>query len=158
LSEVVKTELRHLSEAPVVSGLPASIPSPVKSELFAGKHEARLGTAVGLTQFGVNHLTLEPGAASAFRHWHEGEDEFVFVLSGELVLIDDNGEHMLIAGSFAGFPAGRANAHHLVNRSSAPASFLAAGTRKVGVETIHYPDDAELGVRTVTRDSSGRRI
>jgi uncharacterized cupin superfamily protein len=152
---VVKTELGHLSSTPVITGLPAS--ATIKAELFAGKHEARLGTAVGLTQFGVNHLTLDPGAISALRHWHEGEDEFVFVLSGELVLIDETGEHALTAGSFVGFPAGSHNAHHLVNRSLAPASFLAAGTRRVGRETIHYPDD-ELGTQTVMRDSHGRRV
>lgn len=81
-------------------------PRHIKPELFVGTHEWQLGKAVGLSQFGVNQLTLEPGAISALRHWHEGEDEFVYVLSGILTVIDDNGEHELRAGAFAGFPAG----------------------------------------------------
>ena len=152
----MKTELKHLSEMAVGSGMRA-VANPIKPELFAGKHEAQLGKAVGLTQFGVNHLTLDPGSISALRHWHEGEDEFVFVLAGDLVLIDDNGEHALTAGSFAGFPAGRPNAHHLANRSAAQASFLVVGTRKVGRETVHYPDDP-LEPITVERDAAGNRV
>ena len=113
----------------------------IHPEWFLGKHEKQLGKGVGLTQFGVNHVTLEPGARSALRHWHDAEDEFVLVLSGELSLIDDNGEHRLSAGAFAGFPAGQANAHHLANHSEAPAIYLAIGSRKPGEETICYPDD-----------------
>ena len=153
----MKSELGRLSDTPVFTGIPASVPDPIKPELFGGKHEARVGTSVGLTQFGVNHLILDPGAISALRHWHEGEDEFVFVLMGELTLIDDNGDRLLVAGDYVGFPGGRPNAHQLVNRSTEPASFLAVGTRKPGTETIHYPDDfAEP--RTVMRDAAGRRI
>jgi uncharacterized cupin superfamily protein len=113
----------------------------IHPEWFLGKHEKQLGKAVGLTQFGVNHVTLEPGARSALRHWHEAEDEFVLVLSGELVLIDDAGEHPLPAGAFAGFPAGHPNAHHLANHSEASATYLAIGSRKPGEEAVHYPDD-----------------
>ena len=113
----------------------------IKPELFVGNHEAQLGKAVGLTQFGVNRVRLEPGSASALRHWHEGEDEFVYVLSGELTLIDDHGEHPMPPGTFAGFPAGEANAHHLVNRSDADAEYLAIGSRKPGEDACHYPDD-----------------
>jgi uncharacterized cupin superfamily protein len=91
------------------------------------------------------------------RHWHEGEDEFVYVLSGALTLIDDNGAHALTAGSFAAFPAGAANAHHLVNRSDAPATFIAVGTRKPGVETIHYPDET-FGPVMIVRDAKGDRV
>ena len=89
----------------------------------------------------MNLVTLEPGSQSALRHWHEAEDEFIYVLEGELTLVDDNGEHRLRAGSFAGFPAGVANAHHLLNSSMANASFIVVGSRMPGVETIHYPDD-----------------
>jgi uncharacterized cupin superfamily protein len=128
----------------------------VRPEWFAGNHEQRLARVLGITQFGVNHLTLDPGAYSALRHWHEQEDEFVYVLSGELILIDENGDHPLSAGMFAAFPAGEPNAHHLANRSSAPASFLAIGTRRRGEEVIHYPDDA-LGTVTVLRDWKGDR-
>ncbi len=121
-------------------------------------NERQLGKFAGLTQFGVNHLTLESGARSARRHWHEGEDEFAYVLSGTVVLIDDNGEHELTAGSFAGFPAGVANGHHLVNRSAAPAQVLVVGTRKVGEEKVHYPDAADAGPFTIRRDEKGNRV
>ena len=127
-------------------------------EWFIGKHEQRLARVLGVTQFGVNHLTLEPGAYSALRHWHEQEDEFVFVLEGELILIDGNGEHPLAAGMYVAFPAGEANAHHLCNRSSAPAQLLAIGTRHRGAETIYYPDDnLNLG-GPLMRDEKGDRI
>ena len=91
----------------------------------------RLGDAGGLTDFGVNLLTLPPGVWSSQRHWHSGEDEFVYVLSGEVVLIDDAGEQVLRAGDCAAFPKGDANGHHLINRSDARPRFLksAAGRR-----------------------------
>lgn len=148
------TRIGRLSETPVASGAPDWA---IKRELFAGRHEAQLAKRVGVGQFGVNHVILEPGAVSSLRHWHEGEDEFVQVLSGELVLIDENGEHRLAAGDYAGFPAGAANGHHLVNRSAAPASFLAVGTRLRGTETIHYPDDV-LGTVSLNRDGNGDRV
>ncbi|HYD44857.1 MAG TPA: cupin domain-containing protein [Phenylobacterium sp.] len=112
-----------------------------RPEWFAGKREKQLGKVVGLTQFGVNHVTLEPGARSALRHWHEAEDEFVLVLAGELTLIDEAGAHALPTGAFAGFPAGEPNGHHLANLSDAPAVYLAIGSRRPGEETVHYPDD-----------------
>jgi uncharacterized cupin superfamily protein len=138
------TKLLHLSQVPISTGLPKSLANPIKPELFMGNHQARLATLVDITQFGVNHITLEPGSISALRHWHEAEDEFVYVLSGKLTLIDDNGEHTLEEGSFAGFPAGCPNAHHLENRSQEPASFIVVGSRKPGDDTVHYPDD-DLG-------------
>jgi len=124
---------------------------------FEGRAEQRLARALDVTQFGVNHLTLAPGAYTALRHWHEREDEFVFVLEGEVVLIDDNGEHPLGAGMYAAFPAGEANAHHLCNRSPTPARLLAVGTRHRGTEVIHYPDDPGFG-GTVVRDENGDRL
>jgi len=81
----------------------------------------------GLTEFGVSHVTLKPGAASSQRHWHEGEDEFVVMLSGEAVLIDDSGETILRAGDCAAFPKGERNGHTLVNRSDAACVFVAVG-------------------------------
>ncbi len=153
----METKVRHITQAPVQAGTPGSIANSIKPEQLAGKHEAQLSKLVGVTQFGVNHVKLEPGAISSLRHWHEGEDELVYVLSGELALIDNNGEHVLQEGSFVGFPAGYANAHHLVNKSTAPAVFLAIGTRKVGEEVIHYPDDA-IGPVTVRRDAKGNRL
>ena len=152
----METKIWHLSEVPVLTGLPTSTSKAIKPELFRGKHEAQLGRAVGITQFGVNRVTLEPGSISSLRHWHEGEDEFVYVLSGELILIDNEGEHALAAGFCAGFPAGAANAHHLVNKSDSPATFMVVGTRKRGQETIHYPDDG-IGPVTVTRNTQGER-
>ena len=106
-----------------------------------GWTEARLAKTTGLTQFGVNHVMLPPGAKSALRHWHEAEDEFVYILKGELTLIDNNGSHPMPAGAFVGFPAGVPNAHHIVNNSDLPGEFLAVGSRRPGEETIHYPDD-----------------
>jgi uncharacterized cupin superfamily protein len=138
------TRLEHVSRVPISTGLPKEWPNPIEAERFAGKHEGQLGKRVGMTQFGVNHVTLEPGSISALRHWHEAEDEFVYVLSGQLVLVDENGEHIMEEGSFAGFPAGAPNAHHLVNKSQKPATYLAVGTRRLGQDTVHYPDD-DLG-------------
>jgi len=101
----------------------------------------RLGDAGGLTQFGVNLLTLAPGVWSAQRHWHVEEDEFVFVVAGEVVLIDDAGEHVLRAGDCAAFPRNDRNGHHLVNRSKAPALILEIGTRTPDDgDTCFYPD------------------
>jgi len=137
----METRLLHISNVPTSTGLPKASRNAIRAALFAGKHEARLAKSVGLTQFGVNLLTLDPGSMSALRHWHEAEDEFVYVLKGRLTLIDDNGEHGLVEGSFAGFPAGSANAHHLVNKSDEPATCIVVGSRRPGAETIHYPDD-----------------
>lgn len=132
----------HLSDLPASANKTLDLPNPVRPELFAGWAERRLGKAVGMTQFGVNHLTLQPGAASSLRHWHQAEDEFAFVLSGTVTLVDDNGEHLLGEGAFAGFPAGVANGHQLVNRSDAPVTLLVVGSRRPGEETVIYPDDA----------------
>lgn len=90
----------------------------------------RLGDAAGLTQFGVNLLTLKPGVWSSQRHWHATEDEFVMVQAGEVVLIDDSGETVLRAGDCAGFKAGDRNGHHLINRSEADAVVLVIGSRR----------------------------
>lgn len=109
---------------------------------YAGRYEARLASAVGITQFGVNRVILKPGAFSANRHWHETEDEFVYVLSGSPSLFDENGRHQLQAGDIVGFPAGEPNAHHIVNDSDEEATILVVGSRKPGQETIHYPDDS----------------
>jgi uncharacterized cupin superfamily protein len=88
-----------------------------------------LGNAGGLTDFGVNLTRLPPGAWSSQRHWHSREDEFVFVLSGELVLVTDAGEETMHAGDCAGFPKNTPNGHHLVNRSGETAIYLEIGTR-----------------------------
>lgn len=113
-------------------------PSPF-SQGYEGRLKRAMTDRLGLTQFGVNLTTLEPGAKSAERHWHGREDEFVYVLEGELVLVTDDGERVLSAGMAAGFPAGQENGHHLVNRSPASATYLEVGTRSADDEAT-YPD------------------
>jgi uncharacterized cupin superfamily protein len=144
---VPDTKVLHVSQLPVATGLSADLVHPIKPELFSGKHEAQPGKAVGMTQFGVNHVSLEPGSISALRHWHEAEDELVYVLSGELTLVDENGEHPLQAGCVAGFPAGVPNAHHLVNNSAGVATYLSIGARRPREDAVHYPDDGIGPVR-----------
>jgi uncharacterized cupin superfamily protein len=104
-----------------------------------GRVRKRLGKAAGLTQFGVNLCTLKPGAASSQRHWHENEDEFVYVLSGEVVLVEDGGETVLKSGDAAGWKAGVPDGHCLINRSSRDAVFIEVGTR-AAQERAHYSD------------------
>jgi len=108
--------------------------------LCAGRHKTPLGNAAGLTQFGVNLTKLEPGAATSLRHWHENEDEFVLVLKGECVLIENEGETPLKSGDCAGFKAGIANGHTIVNRSQADVVLLEVGTR-APAERAHYPGE-----------------
>src|ERR1700747_1131612 len=93
-----------------------------------GRERRRLGNAAGLDQFGVNLTTLRPGAASALRHWHANEDELVFVLEGEVVLVEDGGETLLKPGGAAGFQANSGNGHHLVNRTTADVVYLEIGS------------------------------
>src|SRR4051794_2538806 len=89
----------------------------------AGRWDRRLSPASGLTAFGASHVRLEPGAWSSQRHWHVGEDEFLVMIEGEAVLIDDVGEHEMRPGDCAAFPKNDGNGHHLVNRSDAPCLF-----------------------------------
>jgi uncharacterized cupin superfamily protein len=112
---------------------------PQFQKVVQGREKAALGDLVGLTQFGVNVTRLKPGAASSLRHWHENEDEFVYILEGELVLIEDEGETVLRPGDAAGFKASVANGHHLVNRTERDAVYLEIGTR-AATERAHYPD------------------
>lgn len=98
----------------------------------------RLAPASGITDFGFSHVTLKPGAWSSQRHWHEGEDEFVVMLSGEAVLVDDDGEHVMRAGDVAAFPKGDGNGHVLQNRSDSDCMFIAVSGR--GTSDCHYPD------------------
>jgi uncharacterized cupin superfamily protein len=100
----------------------------------------KLGDAADLTQFGVNLQRLAPGVWSSQRHWHTAEDEFVWVVSGEVVLITDEGEQVLRAGDCAGFPAGAPNGHHLQNRSDAEAVLLEVGSRREAEDGCDYPD------------------
>jgi uncharacterized cupin superfamily protein len=114
-------------------------PSPY-SEACKDRLRRALGDAGGLSQFGVNLLTLPPGAWSSQRHWHSTEDEFVWILEGELVLITDAGEEILRTGDCAAFKSGEADGHHLVNRSDAPARALEVGTRDPDADRTVYPD------------------
>lgn len=100
---------------------------PPHDAAVAGRWYRRLSPAAGLTDFGVSHVTLRPGAWSSQRHWHRGEDEFVVMLSGEAVLIDDGGEHRLQRGDCAAFPKNDGNGHHLVNRGEVDCVFLVVG-------------------------------
>jgi uncharacterized cupin superfamily protein len=100
----------------------------------------RLGDAAGLTQFGVNLVRMPPGTWSSQRHWHTAEDEFVWVLEGEVVLVTDEGEQVLRAGECAGFAAGIPNGHHLQNRSARDALLLEVGSRCPAADGCDYPD------------------
>ena len=116
----------------------SAYPQPWRS-ITDGREETALGDVAGLTQFGVNLTRLRPGAASSLRHWHEQEDEFIYVLEGEITLIEDDGATVLHPGDAAGFKAGVANGHHLVNKSPRDALYLEIGTRAKH-ERAHYPD------------------
>ncbi|KQY98262.1 hypothetical protein ASD45_20160 [Pseudolabrys sp. Root1462] len=113
---------------------------PEFQPVCAGRHKTPLGNAAGITQFGVNLTRLEPGAATSVRHWHENEDEFVFILMGECVLIEDVGETILKPGDAAGFKAGVPNAHTIVNRSQGDVVLIEVGTR-APIERAHYPGE-----------------
>ena len=115
-------------------------PPPYDAAL-AGRAKRVLGDAFGLTQFGVNLTVLAPE-----RHWHESEDEFVYVLEGEVTLVDDAGEHLLTPGMCVGFKAAVPNGHKLVNNSAAPAMYLEVGTRAEG-DRAHYPEADMLAVK-----------
>ena len=113
-------------------------PEPYR-DAVAGRARKRLGNAAGLEQFGVNLTTLKPGAACSQRHWHESEDELVYILEGEVVLCDNAGETVLKAGEAAGFKAGVADGHCLVNRTNRDAVLLEIGTRSQN-DRVDYPD------------------
>jgi uncharacterized cupin superfamily protein len=117
-----------------------------------GRERKRIGRTAGLTQFGVNICTLKPGASSSQRHWHENEDELVYVLEGEVVLREDSGEITLKPGDAAAWKAGVADGHCLVNRGTRDAIFIEIGTR-AATERGHYPDIDMLA----TRDERGAR-
>jgi uncharacterized cupin superfamily protein len=153
-----------------ITALPSVVgtlyPSPFDAPCRA-RERTKLGAAAGLSQFGVNLLRLPPGSWSSQRHWHTGGDEFIYVLSGEVVLVTNGGEEVLRAGDAAGFPAGDTNGHCLQNRSNADARVLEIGTRVPG-ETAYYSDidmvaqsDGNRGVYTrrdgTPHPDSGRR-
>ena len=111
---------------------------PVYADVVQGRWYRRLAPEAGLTDFGASHVVLQPGAWSSQRHWHEGEDELVVMLSGVAVLVDDSGETELRAGDIAAFPKNDGNGHVLQNRSDKPCVFVAIG--RSGDTACHYPD------------------
>jgi uncharacterized cupin superfamily protein len=120
--------------------------------VIAGREKQKIGDAVGLTQFGVNITRIKAGAASALRHWHEHEDEFIYMLEGEFVLKENDGETVLKPGDAAGFKAGSGIAHCLINRTTRDAVYLEVGTRAKN-ERVHYPDVDFM----MERDETSRR-
>jgi uncharacterized cupin superfamily protein len=121
-------------------------PEPFRAAV-AARIKRALGDPFGLTQFGVNLVELPPGCWSSQRHWHSHEDELVYVVSGELVLVTDAGETRMRAGMVAGFPAGRQDGHHLINRSDAPATYLEIGSRIPADRAVYSDIDMEVRPR-----------
>ena len=110
----------------------------VFADVVEGRWYRRLAPATGISDFGASHVVLEPGAWSSQRHWHEGEDELVVMISGEAVLIDDSGEVPMLPGDVAAFPKNDGNGHVLQNRSDAPCCYVAIG--RPAASDCHYPD------------------
>ena len=125
------------------SGYPAKFAEPC-----ADRTRQRLGDAGGLADFGVNLMRLPAGGWSSQRHWHSHEDEFVFVLEGELTLVEDDGETLVRAGECAAFPKNSGNGHHLINKSTSTAVYLEIGSR--------HPDDmttcSDVDMKSANRD------
>jgi uncharacterized cupin superfamily protein len=124
------------TKVPVKTG--SIYPEPYAG-MMKGRSSLRLGEAGGLTQFGANLVTLEPGALSSLRHWHLHEDEFVMATEGECTLVQDAGETIMRPGDCAAFPAGNTDGHHFINRTDRPAKFLVIGT-KAPREVATYSD------------------
>lgn len=116
-----------------------SAPSKHRSDPDFGSVETiGLSEAGGIKQYGAHLEVLQPGAKSSTRHWHEREDEFMFVVAGEVTVIENDGAHVLQPGDVACWPAGVENAHHAINRSAAPCTYLIVGT-KLSHDVCHYP-------------------
>src|SRR5690349_10034602 len=126
---------------------PTSPPFPAEmvARVAAGRDKRPLGDVFGLTNFGVNLTRLAPGGQSALRHAHGKQDEFVYILEGEAVLITNAGETVLRPGMCAGFKAGTGDAHHMINRTKKDVVFLEVGDRSPG-DTVSYPDDDVVAV------------
>ena len=139
---------------------PSNYPEPYYSRMKK-RHKRPLGDLFGLRNFGVNLTRLEPGGESALRHAHSAQDEFIYVLEGEPVLITDAGETPLKPGLCAGFPAGSGDAHCLVNRTRHDVWYLEIGDRSVN-DAVEYPDDdiraapTPDGKRIFTRKNGGK--
>ena len=133
-------------------------PEPYRSRCLP-REKRQLGTALGLTKIGINQTILPPGKESSMRHWHTHEEEFVYVLSGEVVLITDAGEQTLTPGTCAGFPLGTRDGHQLVNRGTVPAVYLEVSNRDPA-DGAFYPDvdlqfhGADAEVKFTRKDGS----
>jgi uncharacterized cupin superfamily protein len=140
-----------LDPATLAPRVGSSYPAPFDRPCATRERRA-LGDPLGLTQFGVNLMTLPPGAWSSQRHWHRDEDEFVYVLEGEVMLVTDAGEQRLTAGMAAGFPAGKPDGHHLINRSDRPARVIEVGTRTAR----SHAEYADIDMKVEMRDGRDR--
>jgi uncharacterized cupin superfamily protein len=144
--------MKALVASAVVAGSVSGYPEPFRSRVLPREKRA-LGDAFGLTSIGVSLTVLHPGVESSMRHWHDREDELIYVLEGELVLRTDQGEELLHAGMVIGFKAGDRDAHQFVNRSDRPAIYLEISNRD-DADTCVYPDvDMAYG-----KDDHGRHI
>ena len=123
---------------------PADPEAEERAAHYGASERLRYSDTGGLTQFGAHVETLQPGSRSSERHWHEEEDEFLFVISGAPTVIEDDGAHPLGPGDAACWPACAETAHQVVNRSDAPCAYLIFGTR-MAREVIHYPDVGRVG-------------
>ena len=136
--------LRWLEPSLLMPRLGSGYPAPF-GEPLRGREKRALGDPLGLTQFGVNLVKLAPGAWSSQRHWHAKEDEFIYVLEGEVTLVTDAGETLLTQGMAAGFPAGHPDGHHLINHGKQAALYLEVGTRAENEEATY--SDVNMKVR-----------
>jgi len=133
-----KLKLPAIDPAQVPEQTSTIYPEPYKSRV-AGRRRRRLGDAAGLANFGVNLVRLDPGSESSMRHWHARQDEFIYVLEGEVTLVTDSGRQKLKAGMAAGFAAGSGDGHQLINESGKPVTYLEVGDRTAG-DAVTYTD------------------
>ncbi len=127
-------------QLPEVSG--STYPQPFAARV-AGRHRRRLGEAFGLKNFGVNLTRIDPGSESSMRHWHSKQDEFIYVIEGELTLVTNAGRQKLVAGMVAGFPSASGDGHQLVNETDRPAWYLEVGDRSAGDEVTYSDVDMD---------------
>jgi uncharacterized cupin superfamily protein len=153
MAEPATNDYRAIDAWSLEPRIGAPYPAPY-ADICAAREKRALGDAFGLTNFGVNLTRLPPGCASAQRHWHTRQDELVYVLEGEVVLVTDGGEQVLTPGMTAGFPAGVTNGHMLVNRSLRDAVYLEVGDRTPDDE-VEYPD-VDMAIRLI--DGKRRRV
>ncbi|MSO65021.1 MAG: cupin domain-containing protein [Alphaproteobacteria bacterium] len=143
-------KLPALDPATVPAQSGSIYPPPLRDKVGT-RVRRRLGDAVGLTKFGVNLTRLAPGAWSALRHWHTQQDEFIYVLAGEVTLVTDGGRQILGPGAAAGFPGGKPDGHHLINTGTGEAVYLEIGDRPPA-EDVAYPDeDLKVSVQGAAR-------